>query len=331
MTALPCPRCGASIGLHQGRPHIDARGVVALYCTTCMPLAAHDDVMTGNSAPELLPAPRVRTALSASKATRWLLAPVAASLGGAMLLSTWALTSTSSQANPVAINAEIVLEDPLARGPVARVAPDSTPYGPAAAAAASNALKWPMPVWDGVPLDEVYPSLRGWIHPVTDAKEIVPDSPGRRFGAHRDGILRPECGDGHCGVDLDGPRGQPMVSVAAGKVVRIEHSELGRDGRSGRYVRIEHDDGTLTAYMHMDEIAEGLEVGDPIDAGQYIGTLGATAIFASAPHCHFSLELPTAIGSHGDNTQTHYIDPSPFLARSRVVAPLRPKDPAARS
>lgn len=268
---------------------------------------------------------------------RWLALPVSASLAGAVLLSSWALAGSSriavgaSLASEVTtgISAEISIDDPLARGPSAKVAPDSTPTAPTVAADNDHKSRWPMPVWDGIPLDEVYPSLRGWIHPVTDAKEIVPDSGSRRFGSRRDGILRDECGAGHCGVDLDGPRGQPMVAVAAGKVVRVEHSELGRDGRSGRYVRIEHNDGTLTAYMHLDVIAEGISVGDRVDAGQYIGTLGATAIFSSRPHCHFSLELPLTEGMHGDNTKTRYIDPSPFLARARVVPPMRPRENSA--
>jgi murein DD-endopeptidase MepM/ murein hydrolase activator NlpD len=333
MTAVPCPRCGVSIGLHEGRPHIDVRGVVALYCAVCTPLADDaSDAMKPSHDLESAAMPPA-SADPAAKKLRWLVAPVVASLAGAVLLSSWALAGSSgaaSVASSTEISAEISIEDPLAGGHVAKVVADSTPQGPARAAAASSAAKWPMPVWDGVPMDEIYPSLRGWIHPVTDAKEIVPESGGRRFGAHRDGIMRSECGDGHCGVDLDGPRGQPLVSVAAGQVVRVEHNELGRDGRSGRYVRIEHDDGTLTAYMHMDDIAEGLEVGDHVDAGQYLGTLGATAIFASAPHCHFSLEFPLVIGTHGDNTQTRYIDPSPYLARSRIVPPLARRGSVAR-
>lgn len=278
------------------------------------------------------------TPAAAARKARWLAVPVTASLAGAVLLSSWALTASSgiaatsatlSEEVTTGITAEITIDDPLARGPSAKVVADSTPSEPALEAAASLAARWPMPVWDGIPMDEVYPSLRGWIHPVTNSKELVPSSGGRRFGARRDGIERDECGSGHCGVDLDGPRGQPMVSVAAGKVVRIEHSELGRDGRSGRYVRIEHNDGTLTAYMHLDEIAEGLSVGDLVDAGQNIGTLGATAIFSSAPHCHFSLELPVKQGVHGDHTQTRYIDPSPYLARARVVQPMGPRENSA--
>jgi murein DD-endopeptidase MepM/ murein hydrolase activator NlpD len=177
-----------------------------------------------------------------------------------------------------------------------------------------------VPVIDGVALDEQYPSLVDWIHPVTGTIEKVPEQASRHFGAERKGIERSECGAGHCGVDLDGPEGRPVVSVADGIVVRVERHELGLDGRSGRYVRIEHDDGTLTAYMHLDEIAEGLEVGDHVDGGQFIGTLGATAVYASVPHLHFSLEVPNVTGTHGDNTNTHYVDPAPFLSRAAVSA-----------
>ncbi len=155
---------------------------------------------------------------------------------------------------------------------------------------------------------------------MSDSRELVPEQQSRWFGAERSGVERPECGAGHCGIDLDGPRGQPVVSVADGTVVRVEHHELGLDGRSGRYVRIEHDDGTITAYMHLDDIAPGLEVRDHVEAGQYIGTLGATAVYEAAPHLHFSLEVPLHPGEHhGDHAYTHYVDPAAFLARSAIV------------
>ena len=196
---------------------------------------------------------------------------------------------------------------------------------------------FPIPVVDGQRLDDQFPSLVDWIHPVTGAAELYPEQPSRHFGAERIGIVpfgldghpgarafgargRPECGAGHCGVDLDGPRGRPVVAVADGVVVRVERHEFGLDGRSGRYVRIEHDDGTLTAYMHLDDIADGLEVGDHVDGGQYIGTLGATAVYSAAPHLHFSLEIPNHPGQHGDNTDTHYVDPAPFLMRAKIVS-----------
>ena len=191
-----------------------------------------------------------------------------------------------------------------------------------------------MPTFDGEPLDSKYPSLRGWTHPVTASKELMPELHARHFGSERVGIERAECGLGHCGVDLDAPEGRPLVAVADGKIVRIERSELGLDHLSGRYVRIQHDDGTLTAYMHMDDVAEELQTGDRVMAGQYIGTLGATAVYEAPPHCHFSLEIPNhpgQAGAVGDTTDTHYIDPAPFLVRSTIVPHgerRHPKKPA---
>jgi len=180
-------------------------------------------------------------------------------------------------------------------------------------------VQHPVPELDGIAMDEMYPSLLDWIHPVVDTDDVLPEQSSGRFGSERHGIERAECGRGHCGIDLLGPIGRPIVAVADGVVVRVEHSELGRDGRSGRYVRIEHADGSLTAYMHLNTIVDGLEVGDHVDGGQQIGTLGATAVFTAAPHCHFSLELPSVYGEHGDNSNTHYVDPAPFLVRASIA------------
>jgi murein DD-endopeptidase MepM/ murein hydrolase activator NlpD len=186
---------------------------------------------------------------------------------------------------------------------------------------------YPIPSDNGIALDELYPSLDGWVHPVAGSELLLSNYSTGNFGAERIGIQRPECGAGHCGVDLVGPIGRPIVAVADGIVVRIEHSEMGRDGRSGRYVRIEHDDGTLTAYMHLDTIIDGLQVGDHVDGGQQIGTLGATAVHSAAPHCHFSLEIPNVPGTHGDNVNTHYVDPAPFLVRATVLDRAERKHP----
>jgi murein DD-endopeptidase MepM/ murein hydrolase activator NlpD len=170
-------------------------------------------------------------------------------------------------------------------------------------------------------IDEQFPTLVAWVHPVMATRELYPPQEVRHFGAARKGVERPECGQGHCGVDLDGPRGTPIVAVAAGTIVRVERHELGLDGRSGRYVRIQHEDGTLTAYMHLDIVAEGLHVGDRVGAGQVIGTLGATACYSAPAHLHFSLEVPNRPTEHGDITDTHYVDPGPYLQRATVVEP----------
>jgi murein DD-endopeptidase MepM/ murein hydrolase activator NlpD len=178
-----------------------------------------------------------------------------------------------------------------------------------------------MPAVDGVPINQTFPALNGWIHPVADSTELTPTRWQRLFHAPRPGSgSRKGCGRRrHCGLDLDGPRGRTIVAVTAGTVVHIERSRNGKDGLSGRYVRIEHAGGIFTAYMHLDSIAPGLVLGATVEAGQYIGRLGKSGIRRGDPHLHFNLELPAA------NNQTQYIDATPFLLRAKVIA-----DPAPR-
>jgi murein DD-endopeptidase MepM/ murein hydrolase activator NlpD len=182
----------------------------------------------------------------------------------------------------------------------------------------------------GRPLDEVYPSIVQWVHPVTSARELLPWNPARHFGAERTAIHRSDCGSGHCGVDLDGPRGRAIVAVAEGVIVRVDH-RANNDGMTGRWVRIQHDDGYLTSYMHLDTVEPTLEVGDRVARGQALGTLGSTGVSANAPHLHFSLELPLRAGYKGDLgfSAARFINPAPFVMRAKVIdvperRPLKP-------
>jgi murein DD-endopeptidase MepM/ murein hydrolase activator NlpD len=309
-----CPRCKRAVALTDGRPFVTAHGV-ELWHRSCFE-QRHEPLV------EEAPVRYDLTPTAPPKTRARLVGSVAGIMVIALVLVGWATAGTPSAA---VANIEVIApEATTIRGAVAahEIIPPRVVRG-------ATADELAIPTIDAVPLDRIYPSLRGWIHPVSATQERVPTQHSRRFGAERLGIMRSECGSGHCGIDLDGPRGRPVVTVAAGNVVRVEHAELGLDGRSGRYVRVQHDDGTLTAYMHLDEVAEGIRVGDRVDAGQYIGTLGATAVFSSAPHLHFSLEVPDHLGMHGDVTQTEYVDPAPFLARARIVpTPDRSAKPA---
>ncbi len=297
-----CPRCGCAIALHEGRPHVTASGAVELWHQSCW------------SVRHARPVEVVAVVAPQPRASRRVIAGGAA----AVLVAACLVPVVQRRLRvPAASLASIELPEESAPLAIRGTARDEAPP-PAQSAEA----RFPVPLDNGALLDELFPSLREWAHPVTDTREQMPDQQSRWFGAERAGLetIRPECGAGHCGVDLDGPRGQPVVAVADGVVVRVERHEFGLDGRSGRYVRIEHDDGTLTAYMHLDDIADGLDVGDVVEAGQMIGTLGATAVYSSAPHLHFSLEVPRHPGTqHGDHSDTRYVDPAPFLVRATVV------------
>ncbi len=311
MVAGHCPRCAGAVALHEGRPFVTADGTVELWHRACFD---DRDVLVTRSTPlDFLPTPPT------PRLIRVLGGTVVGSMLVAIVIGQW---TWGEMAPPPATSLANVDLAASAEPVVLRISDTAREQIPQRIVTVETELeaRYEVPVRLGAPLDELFPSLRAWTHPVTGSPELMPEQASRHFGALREGIERPECGEGHCGVDLDGPRGRPIVAVAAGTVVRVELSELGLDGRSGRYVRIEHDDGTLTAYMHMDDVAD-VRVGDRVAAGQYVGTLGATAVFASPPHLHFSLEVPAHPGLHGDNTDTHYVDPAPFLVRAAIAAP----------
>jgi len=301
------------VALHDGRPFVTTDGVVELWHRACFD---DRDVLVARSSPaDFLPTPptpRVLRALGGA---------VVGSMLVAIVIGQWTWGEMAPPPATSLANVDLAgLVEPV-RFRLVDIEHESIPSKLVTVETEIEA-RFEVPVRRGARLDEMFPSLRAWTHPVTGTSELMPEQSSRQFGSAREGIERPECREGHCGVDLDGPRGRPIVAVAAGTIVRVELNELGLDGRSGRYVRIEHDDGTLTSYMHMDQVAE-VRVGDRVAGGQYVGTLGATAVFSAPPHLHFALEVPDHPGTHGDITDTHFVDPAPFLVRS-TIAPTPP-------
>ncbi len=88
---------------------------------------------------------------------------------------------------------------------------------------------------------------------------------------------------GFNGVDLAGRTGEPVLAAADGVVVI---SRNGRNGGYGKYIIIEHSNGTQTLYGHMNAlyVTEGVR----IDKGQTIGEVGNTGR-STGPHLHFEV------------------------------------------
>ncbi len=148
-----------------------------------------------------------------------------------------------------------------------------------------------------------------WVHPVVGSETQIPSKRTRLFRATRPGARPEECGRGHCGVDLDGPRGTPVVAIRDGIIERVVSDE---DARGGRYVWLFHEDiGLRTEYFHIDEIAPDVVAGEPVQAGQWLGTLGKTGIEHSEPHLHFTVRSV--------NDELRYVDPAPYLEAARVI------------
>jgi murein DD-endopeptidase MepM/ murein hydrolase activator NlpD len=146
-----------------------------------------------------------------------------------------------------------------------------------------------------------------WIHPLAGPR-LLPGTDSRRFGAMRDGA-RPECGGGHCGVDVGDEAG--LLVHAAGDAV-VEKVVWARDQKGGRYVRLRHAHGVATYDMHLRRIRGDLRPGLRVEGGEPIATTGNTGIHHSRPHLHFAV----AIRRQG---REWFLDPEPLLRKARLL------------
>jgi murein DD-endopeptidase MepM/ murein hydrolase activator NlpD len=90
----------------------------------------------------------------------------------------------------------------------------------------------------------------------------------------------------HTGYDWAAPIGTPVVAAAAGRGALVaEHFFAGRN------VVLDHGLGLFTLYYHLDETR--VVPGESVEAGQVIGTVGATGR-VTGPHLHFAVLLSGA-------------------------------------
>ncbi len=110
---------------------------------------------------------------------------------------------------------------------------------------------------------------------------------------------------GHHGLDIFGPKGAPLAAPVTGEIVSINFDDTGKGGR-----RITIKRGDHYFYLcHLDSVAPGLKVGDTIDAGTQVGTLGNSGnASGTAPHLHFSI--------YRNGNYTDSVDPFPFLVEA---------------
>jgi murein DD-endopeptidase MepM/ murein hydrolase activator NlpD len=73
----------------------------------------------------------------------------------------------------------------------------------------------------------------------------------------------------HGGIDIAAETGTPVLATADGKVQKVA-----ADKNYGKYVTLEHADGTLTRYGHLS--AQNVAEGQRVKAGQAIGAVGST-------------------------------------------------------
>lgn len=99
----------------------------------------------------------------------------------------------------------------------------------------------------------------------------------------------------HSGIDLAAPLGTPIRSPAPGVVI-----DTGDYYFNGRTVFVDHGQGLITMYCHLDEIL--VEDGTRVRRGDVLGTVGMSGR-ATGPHLHWTVSLNGA-----------RVDPRLFLA-----------------
>ncbi|MCC2975700.1 M23 family metallopeptidase [Sphingomonas sp. PL-96] len=106
----------------------------------------------------------------------------------------------------------------------------------------------------------------------------------------------------HRGTDFAAPTGTPIF--AAGDAVV---SFAGPKGANGNFVRLHHDNGWDTLYLHMNRIAAGIVPGARVLQGTQIGEVGTTGR-STGPHLHYEVHIdgnpvdPLSIETGGGRT-----------------------------
>ncbi|HEU5471582.1 MAG TPA: M23 family metallopeptidase [Actinophytocola sp.] len=103
-------------------------------------------------------------------------------------------------------------------------------------------------------------------------------------------------GTTHYGVDIANKIGTPIRAVADGVVV-----EAGPASGFGLWVRIQHEDGTISVYGHVDTFS--VREGQKVKAGDQIARMGNRG-YSTGPHLHF--EIWDATGKK--------LNPAPWLS-----------------
>lgn len=90
--------------------------------------------------------------------------------------------------------------------------------------------------------------------------------------------------------DIGMPEGTPIIAARSGVVVKVENSQTGKGNNpAGNFIRILHDDGTMSVYLHLQKGSIRHKEGQQVKVGQQIALSGNTGR-STGPHLHFVVQ-----------------------------------------
>ena len=92
-------------------------------------------------------------------------------------------------------------------------------------------------------------------------------------------------------IDWAMPVGTPVFAARGGEVVSTFADSPGNSSggnASGNHVWVQHDDGSIGKYLHLDQGGVQVGEGETVRSGDAIGMSGNTG-YSSGPHLHFSV------------------------------------------
>lgn len=126
----------------------------------------------------------------------------------------------------------------------------------------------------------------------------------------------------HHGMDFINDAGHACcaIAVADGKAVAVQDGVDGFDDKvytAGNCLRIKHESGVYSRYLHLVKGSIKVKVGQKVKAGTLLGMEGNTG-YSCGTHLHFDI-----------NDGTQYVDPLPYLLGEKSF--YKAKKPASTS
>lgn len=120
------------------------------------------------------------------------------------------------------------------------------------------------------------------------------------------------------GTDIFADCGEPVVAVTDGTIGEVsQRDRYQKSGPQGPYngglsVSVIGDDGVRYYGSHLTEIAEDIDAGVRVRAGQRLGTVGRTGNANNVCHLHFGIS-PPCLGEDGWWIRRGVVWPAPYL------------------